>query len=107
MKPAPFLAAAALLCPCLALAAEPAPDAVPPASRTAEPNVQRTVIEDDANRVEELKVRGQTRSIVVTTKGPIPGSYEIFIGDPSRDLSDAAGSRRGATGQRMWRVLTF
>ena len=58
-------------------------------------------------RVEELKVRGQTRSIVVTTKGPIPGSYEIFIGDPSRDLSDAAGSRRGATGQRMWRVLTF
>jgi hypothetical protein len=107
MKPVSFLAIAALLCPCLAPAAEPAPDAATPAPRTAEPNVQRSVIEDDANRVEELKVRGQTRSIVVTTKGPIPGSYEIFIGDPSRDLSDAAGSRRGATGQRMWRVLTF
>ena len=107
MKPASFLATAALLWPCLAPAAEPTADATSPAPRVAEPNVQRSVVEDDANRVEELKVRGQTRSIVVTTKGPIPGSYEIFIGDPSRDLSDAAGSRRGATGQRMWRVLTF
>ena len=26
-----------------------------------------TVIEDDANRIEELNVRGQTRSVVVTT----------------------------------------
>ena len=70
-------------------------------------NVQRTVIEDDANRIEELNVRGQTRSVVVTTKGKLGGSYEIHIGDPSRDLSDAAGARRGATGQRMWRVLSF
>ena len=72
-----------------------------------EPHVQRTVIEDDANRIEELNVRGQTRSVVVTTKGVLAGSYEIYIGDVSRDLSDAAGSRRGATGQRVWRVLSF
>ncbi len=96
---------AVLLCPLCAFAAEATTNAAGP--RVAEPNVQRTVIEDEANRIEELNVRGQTRSVVVTTKGALAGSYEIHIGDPSRDLSDAAGSRRGATGQRMWRVMSF
>ena len=102
------LAAAALLWPALAPAAEPM---VEPASTVKpgvpEPNVQRTVIEDDSNRVEELRVRGQTRSIVVTTKGALAGSYEIHMGDPSRDLSDGIDSRRGAAGQRVWRLISF
>jgi len=94
-----------LLFPVIAFAAEASPAEA--ATGVVEPNIRRTVIEDDANRIEELNVRGQTRSVVVTTKGALAGSYEIHIGDPSRDLSDAAGSRRGATGQRMWRVLSF
>jgi hypothetical protein len=104
MSPNHRAACALLFCPAIALAAEAAGDASP---GVAEPNIQRTVIEDDANRIEQLNVRGQTRSVVVTTKGALAGSYEIHIGDPSRDLSDAAGARRGATGQRMWRVLSF
>jgi hypothetical protein len=106
MKVTTCAAGATLLCAVFTAAAEPPADP-PPTQRVPEPNVQRTVLEDDANRVEELNVRGQPRSIVVTTKGVLAGTYEIHIGDPSRDLSDAAGSRRGSTGQRVWRVLTF
>jgi hypothetical protein len=104
MKPELVAICAALLCPVFASAADAATD---PPVRVPEPNVQRTVIEDDANRIEELNVRGQTRSVVVTTKGAIAGTYEIHIGDPSRDLSEAGGARRGATGQRMWRLMSF
>ena len=86
--------------------AEPTP-AQAQAQRVPEPNVQLTVIEDDTNRVEQLNVRGQPRSIVVTTKGVLPGTYEIHLGDPSRDLGSSGGTPRGAIGQRMWRVLSF
>lgn len=100
-------AGAILLCAVFtAAAAEPSAD-LSPAPRVPEPNVQRTVIEDDANRVEQLNVRGQPRSIVVTTKGVLPGTYEIYLGDPSRDLGNSSGTPRGAIGQRMWRVLSF
>jgi len=105
MRSNPLIACAALACPVFAFAVGPVADAS--SALVPEPNVQRTVIEDSANRIEELNVRGQTRSVVVTTKGAVAGSYEIFIGDVSRDLSDAGGSRRGVTGQRVWRVLSF
>jgi hypothetical protein len=103
---------AALLLPAFALAAPPsaAPPAAAPAASSAptgEPHVQRSVIEDDGNRVEELRVRGQTRSVVVTTKGPLASSYEIHVGDPSREMSADADARRGTAGQRMWRLFEF
>ncbi len=96
---------ATLLFPVFTFAAEAGAEAG--ATRVPEPHVQRTVIEDDSNRIEELNVRGQTRSIVVTSKGALGGSYEIHMGDPSRDLTDGAGPRRGAAGQRMWRLISF
>ena len=72
-----------------------------------EPNVKRTVIEDDGARIEELKVRGHTQRITVSPKvGPRRG-YEIITGDGSRDLSDGAVTSRGAAGKRVWNVLTF
>ena len=72
-----------------------------------EPNVKRTVIEDDGARIEELKVRGHTQRITVSPKvGPRRG-YEIITGDGSRDLSDGAVTSRGAAGKRVWNVLSF
>ena len=126
----PFLRAGcfALLWPGLVLAQAPAPAtpatpaspstsaaalrqaadaAAPDKPNVPEPRVQRTVVEDDANRVEELNVRGQTRSVVVTTKGVLGGSYEIHTGDPSREMSADADPRRGTAGQRMWRLFSF
>ena len=108
MKFTPSLVAAALLLPALALAGAPV---VEPAAadkpKVPEPNVQLTVIEDDLNRVEQLNVRGQTRSVVVTTKGPLANTYEIHVGDPSRDPFPGSDSRRAAAGQRVWRVFSF
>ena len=76
-------------------------------SGTTEPNVQRSVIEDDGSRIEELRVRGQSQRIVVTPKLGPKASYEIVTGDGSRDLSDSAAGHRGAIGKRVWHVLSF
>jgi hypothetical protein len=76
----------------------------PPASRP-EPNVQRTVVEDDAVRIEELRVRGQNQRIVVRIKKGPSGSYEVLPADNGRDPSQAAN--KGAAGQRVWHVMSF
>lgn len=92
-----------------ALPAGVAPDAAQAAAATTrepiEPNVRHIVIEGENTRVEELRVRGQTQSVVVTTKGG--ARYEMVIGDNSRDLSSDGGAQKGAAGQRVWRVLSF
>ena len=75
------------------------------ASRGGEPNVRLTVIEDQGARVEELKVRGETRRIVVQSK--LGGRYEIVPADGGRDLAAGPTTPRGAVGQRVWRVLQF
>ncbi|HUP10387.1 MAG TPA: hypothetical protein VMU47_24755, partial [Caldimonas sp.] len=59
-------------------------------------------------RIDELRVRNVPQKIVVTSKvGGKTTSYEIITGDGSRDLSPGANTSRGATGQRVWRVLDF
>lgn len=86
-----------------------APDATPePEARFAEPNVRQSVIEDDHVRVEELRVRGQVRRIVVRTQGHQPGStYEIAPADGARDLSQGHGSSRGVAGRSLWTLISF
>jgi hypothetical protein len=101
---------AALALPCAAqLAAPPAQESGPvaPGARAGEPEVRRTVIEGETTRIDELRVRGVPQRIVVTTKSANPTSYEIILGDGSRDLSDGANTSRGAAGKRVWRVLSF
>lgn len=93
--------------------ADEAPAAKQPATSTpadastrgGEPQVQHTVIEDDATRIEELKVRGQTQRITVSPKGL--KSYEILPANQGRDMSDSAGSQHGAAGKRVWHIFTF
>ena|GEM_PF-997924 len=75
------------------------------AANASEPRVQYTVIEDDSTRIEELKVRGQTQRITVSPKGM--KSYEILPASEGRDMSDSAGSQRGAAGKRVWRIFNF
>ena len=98
------LAALALMS--VAPAARAAEASADPAQR-AEPRVQRIVIEDDTNRIDELRVRGQTQRITVTPKGGKAPAYEIITGDGSRDLGAGANTSRGAAGQRVWHVLSF
>jgi len=71
-----------------------------------EPKVQRIVIEDDAVRIEELRVRGQTQRIVVKPKNA--AEYEIIPAAGGRDPSqNRANSQPGAAGQRVWNILKF
>jgi hypothetical protein len=96
--------------------ASPATPATPASSPTRvetsardprEPVVQRTVIDDGRAVIEELRVRGQ---LVKATVHPKDGSpdYEIIVGDGSRELStEGRNNSRGATGKRVWTVLTF
>ena len=110
----PLVATVALVCVCVSAWAADETPAAKPAPRPAtvespakdgEPKVQYTVIEDDATRIEELKVRGQTQRITVSPKGL--KSYEILPADQGRDMSDSAGSQRGAAGKRVWHIFTF
>lgn len=102
----PSTLCAALLWPALACAAAPLPPAAVESAASAaqpgEPNVQRSVIEDDGNRIEELRVRGQTERIVVRLKDG-GRAYEILPANGGRDLSQD----KRAIGQRVWSVLSF
>jgi hypothetical protein len=77
------------------------------ARSSGEPDVKRTVIEDEGTRIEELRVRGEAQRIVVTPKVGIRKSYEIMTGDGARDAFDGTGGARSSAGKRVWNVLQF
>ncbi len=81
--------------------------ALAPAAAAPEPSVQRTTVEDDNVRIDELRVRGVTQRIVVRPKAGAKGDalpeYEILPAEPGRD---SAQDRRAA-GQRVWRLFSF
>jgi hypothetical protein len=85
----------------------PSAPSTAPATRGGEPAVQRTVLEDDGSRIEELRVRGQTQRISVKPKvGPRAG-YEIIVGDGLREPPAGGNADKGAIGQRVWHVFSF
>ena len=80
---------------------------MPGADQPREPVVQRTIIDDGRAVIEELRVRGQLVKATVHPKDGSP-SYEIIVGDGSRELStEGRNNSRGATGKRVWQVLSF
>jgi hypothetical protein len=96
--------------PCAVLA-ETATTVVAPAAAAAasaptrpEPAVQRTVIEDDGVRIEELRVRGQNQRITVQSKTRGAAPYEIITPEGGRDLSQGRG---GAAGHSVWHLFGF
>ena len=71
-----------------------------------EPNVQRTVVQDDGARIEELRVRGQVQRIVVKPKNA--AEYEVVAPAGGRDPSqNRANQQAGAGGQRVWNLFRF
>jgi hypothetical protein len=71
-----------------------------------EPVVQKTVIDDGRAVIEELRVRGRLVKVTVHPKDGSP-NYEIVVGDGLRELPQEGRNSRGATGQRVWNVLSF
>jgi hypothetical protein len=68
-----------------------------------DPAVVRTVIDDDGARIEELRVRGQAQRMVVQPKAEGAKEYEIVPASVGFDPSQ----QRDASGQRVWKVLSF
>ena len=63
------------------------------------------MIQDKDTRIDELRVRGQTRRITVTPKAGT--RYDVIPADGLRDLPDDGGATHGAAGKRVWHVLNF
>jgi Protein of unknown function (DUF2782) len=76
-------------------------------TQAGEPVVQRTVIEDEGSRIDELKVRGQTQRITVQPKVGTTKAYQIITSDGTRSLSDSHGAANASAGKRVWHVLSF
>lgn len=92
----------------LAASAGAAPATTPapaPASPTRpEPKVQRTVIEDDHVKIEELRVRGQLQRITISPKASGVRPYEIAPPDSGRDPSQQS---KGISGHSLWQLFSF
>ena len=71
-------------------------------SKTPEPQVLHQVTEDDQVRIEELRVRGQTKRLTVQPKIRGVGPYEIAAPEPGRAPADDPKA-----GQRVWLSITF
>ncbi|MBT9457245.1 MAG: hypothetical protein IV092_21830 [Burkholderiaceae bacterium] len=74
---------------------------------TPEPAVRDVIIEDEAMRIEETRVRGQLTKVTVQPKGSKAPAYEILLPTPGQDVSGTPGPQRGGAGQRVWRVMSF
>lgn len=74
-----------------------------------EPKVERTVSEDDQVRIEELKVRGETKKVTVKNKITKAPDYEIVVNDAGRESAGGTGTGmpKSGSGTRVWRVLNF
>lgn len=101
MKIASIGAAACLCLPCWAQTSQAGDSAVRPDA--PEPKVQRTRVEDEGVRVDELRVRGLNRKVVVQSKVVGAPAYEIGTDNDARDLSQD----RRTEGRSLWRLLSF
>jgi len=74
-----------------------------------EPKVERTVAEDDQVRIEELKVRGETKKVTVKNKNSKAPDYEIVVNDAGRESAGGTGTGlpKSGSGTRVWRILNF
>lgn len=69
--------------------------------------IERIRIEDAGNRIDEVRVGGETQSITVQPKANVP-AYEIQPTDMARSRpADARDGMSSATGKRVWNVLAF
>ena len=103
-----YLIALAMGCTGLSMAQTAPAEAVAPASaQRPDQRIERIHIEDAGSRIDELRVGGETQSIVVSPKGGMP-AYDVV---PERSNSQLTRGERGSTGNtggtRVWKVLGF
>ena len=68
--------------------------------------IERIRIEDNANRIEEVRVGGQTQNVTVQPKADVP-AYEIQPNDLARNRPAAGRDGLAERKQRVWNVFNF
>jgi hypothetical protein len=68
--------------------------------------IERIVIEDGGNRIDELRVGGQAQAITVQPKAQVP-AYEIPTDDLTRNRSPEGREGMAGRKQRVWNVFDF
>ena len=76
------------------------------AAEAPEPRIQVRVAEDDKVRIEEVRVRGEVRRVVVRQKAASAPDYEIVPLSGAQDPSLRRGQSSGS-GERVWRLFSF
>ena len=101
-----LLASLALLA-CGAAVAQAPLDRGPELEPRKNQKIERLRAEDGANRIEEVRVGGETQSITVQPKAPVP-PYEMQPSDLARRRpADARDGLSGSGGKRVWNVFGF
>lgn len=73
----------------------------------AEQRIERIQIEDAGSRIDELRVGGETQSIVVSPRGGMP-AYDVLPGGTNRNLTRGErGNGAASGGTRVWKLLDF
>ena len=115
----PLLAAALAVLPLAAAIAQtqaPATSAASPSAATkavatkpglvnSEQTMERITTEDAGARIDELRVGGETKKIVVQPKTKVP-AYEIKPAEGARGTAPAAAGA-DTNGSRVWNALKF
>ena len=68
--------------------------------------IERIVVEDAGNRIDELRVGGQAQTITVQPKAAVP-AYEIPTDDLTRNRSPEGREGMAGRKQRVWNVFDF
>lgn len=77
------------------------------AQQRPDQRIERIRIEDGGSRIDELRVGGQTQSIVVSPKGGMP-AYDVVPDPGNHNLTRGERGSTGTTGgTRVWKVLGF
>ena len=77
-----------------------------PPSPATDQRIERIRIEDNGSVVEEVRYGGQSQSINVQPKAPVP-EYEIVPSDSTRSRALARDALSSAPGQRVWNFFKF
>ena len=68
--------------------------------------IERIHVEDAGNTIEEVRVGGQTQSVVVQPKGNVP-AYELQPNDMARSRPSDGRDGFAERKQRVWNVFGF
>jgi hypothetical protein len=68
--------------------------------------IERIVTEDAGNRIEEVRVGGQTQSVTVQPKAPVP-AYEMPPNDLAKSRATDGRDGMAERKQRVWNLFNF